>query len=190
VVATDASIGQLRAAGRAAGVAYAAGTAEAAPIRSGCVDLVAVAQALHWLDPAGFGAEVRRVTAPGGVLAVWGYSRIRAEPAIQPLLTRFHDADVGPWWPAERRLVEAGYEGIPLPIAAYVPAPAFQIAARLRLAELLGYLGTWSAVIRYRSLEGRDPLAPFATELAAVWGDPDTARPFEWPIFVRAGEVR
>ena len=38
------------------------------------VDLVTVAQALHWYDMDRFNKEVKRVLKPGGVLAAYGYA--------------------------------------------------------------------------------------------------------------------
>ena len=47
--------------------------ADKVPIDDGTVDLVTVAQALHWFDVSSFYPEVRRVAKPGGILAVWCY---------------------------------------------------------------------------------------------------------------------
>ena len=43
------------------------------------VDLVTVAQAMHWLDPDKFYGEVRRVLRPGGTLAVYGYGNVKLD---------------------------------------------------------------------------------------------------------------
>lgn len=50
----------------------AAGTGEALPLRSGSSDLVTIAQAFHWFQPAPALAEIARVLRPEGWLAlVW-----------------------------------------------------------------------------------------------------------------------
>ena len=59
--------------------------------------------------------------------------------------------------------------------------------AQWGLADLLGYLGTWSAVQRYRRDEGSDPLALVADELAAAWGEPTRLREVTWPLYLHAG---
>ncbi len=46
------------------------GTAEALPLEDASVDLVAVAQAWHWIDPAAAAAEFDRVLACGGAVAI------------------------------------------------------------------------------------------------------------------------
>ena len=188
VVATDASLRQLRAAPREPRVSYLAALAEAAPLPARQVDLITVAQALHWLDLSRFLAEVDRVAAPGAALAIWGYARLRAAPALDVLIDRFHDETVGPYWPAERKLVEEGYQSFRLPIDEVSP-PRLAIEASLTLAELLGYLRTWSAVGKYQSVHGRDPVEALAPELAAGWG-PSVSRRVVWPLFVRAGRWR
>lgn len=186
VVGTDASTAQLRAATPAPRTRYVACLAEATAIAARCVDLVTVAQALHWLDRPRFFAEVDRVIAPGGALAVIGYARLRTEPGIERAVWRFQDKTVGPYWTPERRLVDLGYRGLVIPIEE-VKAPPFAIAAGLTLEGLLGYVGTWSAVTRYREATGQDPMIGLAEELGPLWGDPGQARRVEWPLSVRAG---
>ena len=187
VVGTDASMAQLRAAARAPGLSYLACPAEQTALRGGMVDLVTVAQAFHWLDHERFFAEVGRVIGPGGALAVIGYARISADPEVERAVHRFQDETVGPWWPPERKLVDARYRGIGIPIQE-LPDPGFRIQAELELAELLGYVGTWSAVELYRERLGRDPVPALKAELEPVWGDPGQPRPISWPLFVRAGK--
>ncbi len=186
VVGTDASLAQLRAAGRSDRLGYTACLAEQAALASASIDLVTVAQAFHWLDRERFYGEVSRVIAPGGAFAVVGYARLRAEPAIQEAVHHFQDRTVGSYWPPERELVEAGFAGIPIPIDEAKP-PAFSIESRLTLQELLGYVGTWSAVGRYREQTGQDPMPLLERELEPLWGSPDLPRRIEWPLFLRAG---
>ena len=73
VIASDASRQQLRSASPHPRVHYCAALAERSPIRERWADVVTVAQALHWLDLAGFYAEVRRVLRPGGLFVAWTY---------------------------------------------------------------------------------------------------------------------
>ena len=189
VVGSDASLAQLRAARCDPRVSYLASLAESSALVAGRVDLVTVAQALHWLDLPRFYAEVDRVVAPGAALAIWGYARLTASPKIESAIHRFHDETVGLYWPTERKLVEEGYRSFQIPIREIV-APPFAIEARLTLPALMGYLRTWSAVWNYLSAEGRDPVAALEPELAAVWGDPAVPQPIVWPLFVRAGRWR
>jgi hypothetical protein len=148
---------------------------------------VTVAQALHWLDLPAFYAEADRVLVPGGVLAVWSYATQRLDDgALDAMLTRFYTEVVGPFWPEERRHVEAGYLTLPFPYIE-VQTPEIAMTEQWTLAQLLGYLGTWSATERFRETEGYDPVPRLGEELAQAWGDPDSARRVRWPLSVRAG---
>jgi len=188
VVATDASGEQLARAASHPRVSYREATAEASGLAAGSVDLVTVAQALHWFDFEAFYAEVRRVVVPGGRIAVWCYDTFRGGAGLDEVLVRFYTEIVGPYWPAERQLIEDGYRSLPFPFEE-IPAPDFQIEARWPLERLEGYLGTWSASRRYRREVGSDPLERIRPELAAVWGDPRRARRLVWPLHVRMGKV-
>ncbi len=187
VVATDASRAQIGSAVRAPGVSAWAATAERSAIRTGRVDLIAVAQALHWFDLPAFYDEARRVLRPGGVLAAWTYADPRVEGPPAPVLDAFAD-EVRPYWPPQRGLVDSGYRGIPFPFAE-VAVPAFGMAADWTLDELVGYLGTWSAVGAYRTLRETDPLPGLRATFAEPWGNPATRRRVVWTLSVRAGRV-
>jgi SAM-dependent methyltransferase len=189
VVATDPSIAQLAHAHHARGVTYAAMTAERAGIASHSMDLVTVAQALHWLDRDTFYAEARRVLVPGGVLAVWSYGLGKfGEAALDETIAHFYTVTVGPYWPAERSIIDSGYDTLEFPFAK-LSAPEIPMQASWTLIQFAGYLSTWSAVQRARSASGRDPVPPLLETLARDWGDESVARTIRWPLAVRAGRV-
>jgi SAM-dependent methyltransferase len=189
VIATDASARQLEHAAPHPRIEYRLAAAEASGLPEASADLVTVAQALHWLPVAPFFDEVRRVLAPGGLIAAWGYSlpsllsnRLDAE------LRRFHDEIVGPWWPPERRMVEARYRSVPFPFTE-LSVPAFALEQRWSRRRLEGYLGTWSATTRYRAARRDDPWEQISPAFDAEWPDKDEARVVRWPLFVRAGRA-
>lgn len=185
VVATDASRHQIARAVPHAQVVYRVEPAEATSLDAQSVDAVTVAQALHWLDVDRFYGEVRRVLKPSGVLAVWTYGLLRVTPDVDHVLDRYYHHLVGPHWPPERRHVEAAYRTIPFPFDE-LDVPAFEISARWSLADVQGYLSTWSATQRFKDAEGRDPVEAIGPELEAAWGAADV-RPVRWPLYVRAG---
>ena len=187
VFASDASGGQVRSAARHERVRYLVALAEAVPLRPRSVDLVTVAQALHWLELPEFYAEARRVLRPSGLLVVWTYGRQRVDGgAVDDVLNDFYDRVVGSYWPPERRWVETGYRTLQFPFEEIrIAAPP--MAAEWSLAQLLGYIGTWSAVARCREVTGVDPLVKLAGRLAAVWGGASASRRIEWPLSVRGG---
>jgi hypothetical protein len=187
IVATDASAAQVDNAVAHPRVRYAVARAEASALADHSVDLVTVAQALHWLDLDAFYAELHRVARPRAVFAAWTYSLADADPDVDPLVAAFYQ-EMGPWWPPERVHVEDGYRSLPFPFEPIV-APVFEIRAAWPLERLLGYFSTWSAVNRYRRERGSDPLSELRARLARVWGDPTRARPVRWPLHLRVGRV-
>ena len=186
VLASDASRGQLRSAEPAPRVRYFAGLGESAPLPARSIDLVTVAQAMHWLDPARFTAEAGRVLAPGGALAVWGYGMLRVEGPVGRTMARFYTETVGSYWPPERAIVEEGFRSVSLPIHEATPPP-LAMEAGLTLDALAGYVRTWSAVGRYITAHARDPVAELVEELGPLWGPPEQPRLVRWPLAIRAG---
>ncbi|MBA3345211.1 MAG: class I SAM-dependent methyltransferase [Gemmatimonadales bacterium] len=187
VIATDASRSQVERATPHPRVSYSQASAEASGLPAGSAALITVAQALHWLDLPGFYAEARRVLAPGGLLAVWTYGRHRVDGGpIDALLNQFYDQIVGPYWAPERRHVESGYRTLPFPfdeLALDVPP----MVACWTLPQMLGYMGTWSAVVRCAEVTGSNPVPALGDRLAPHWNAGAPVRRLEWPLYVRAG---
>lgn len=185
VVATDASEAQIANATRHPRVEYRVAEASASGLPDGAVDLATAAQALHWFDRTAYFAELARVLRPGGLLAVWCYELAAVTPEVDYVVDHLYREVLGPWWTADRRLVEEGYRSIKLPWSD-VEVPAFRIEAELAMSEFAGYIGTWSARRRYRDGTREDPMPAFVDRLARVWGDPGQRRPVTWPLAVRA----
>lgn len=186
VVATDASAGQLAHAEPHPRVLYRVAVAGASGMAPSSVDLVTVAQAIHWFDVAAFWREVKEALAPNGVVALLSYDLVRAGPEIDAVLDHLYRDVLGPWWPPERRIVETGIASLPFPFRE-LEAPAFAIEAAWTLDEMVGYLGTWSAARRYQRATGEDPLAAVRDELTAAWGPPGSVRSLSWPLVLRVG---
>ena len=187
VVATDPSEEQVRNAFAHPRVAYHVAPAEEPGLESASVDLVTVAQALHWFDLPRFFAQAQRVLRPGGVLAAWCYGLMSVSPEVDRVVNRFYFDTVGPFWPPERAMVDDEYRSLPLPASLEgVDAPVFVMEQAWPLDGVLGYLGTWSAVRRYALERGEDPVAAVAPLLAAAWeGDPREPRVVRWPLHPR-----
>lgn len=188
VFATDASAGQIANAPPHPRVEFVVAPAEKCPLPDSSVDLVTVAQALHWFDHDQFYAEVRRVCRPGGLLAVWTYDFHEVGADVDPLLDKLQTEFIRPYWPAERAFVQAGYRNIPFPFPE-LPVPVFVMSAEWDLPRLLGYMNTWSAVRQYEKEHGTNPIGLVAAELSRGWGDPATVRTVRWRFHVRIGRV-
>jgi SAM-dependent methyltransferase len=189
VLATDASPQQIAQARPHASVRYEVAPAERAPLPDAAVDLVTVAQALHWFNRPRFYAEVRRVARPGGILAAWSYGLHAISPEVDAVVHRLYAEILGEYWPPERRWVEEEYKTLWFPFEEVV-APSFPMTERWDFARLLGYLGTWSATQRYQQAKhGADPLDLVRAGLRDAWGDPNREREILWPLYLRIGRV-
>jgi SAM-dependent methyltransferase len=185
VIATDASEKQIANAQSRKLVDYRVAPAENSGIQSGTLDLIMVAQALHWFDLGRFYAEARRVLKPDGILAASAYNLLRVEPVIDEVVNRYYYEVVGPFWPAERKLVEQ-FADLPFPFREIGP-PKFEMTAQWNLDHLLGYLQTWSSTQRFIAAKGTDPLEQIIDELRTAWGDSQQTRNVTWPLVLRIG---
>lgn len=188
VEATDASAEQISHAEPHPRICYSVAPAEASGLPTGSVSLVTVAQALHWFDFERFYAEVRRVAKADALCTAWCYGLCAIAPAVDEVVRRFYVGKVGPFWPPERRFIDERYRTLPFPFP-QVQLPAFAMTAEWTLTDFMGYLGTWSAVQRYRRQHGNDPLAEIAGELSEAWDEPDRSRTVRWPLDLLAGFV-
>jgi SAM-dependent methyltransferase len=177
VHATDVAAEQVAAAVSHPRVQYSVAPAEHSGLASASVDLVTVAQALHWFDVDAFYAEARRVGRPGALLAVWNYPRPRFVDAdLDSVFVDFYSNVVGPYWPAGRRHVEANYTTLPFPFRE-IPHPEFGLELDWPFDQVIGYVSSWSATARYRKALGTDPVPLLRDALGAVWpGAGATAR--------------
>lgn len=188
VIATDASSSQIEHATPDPRINYRVCPAESSELNDRSIDLVTVAQALHWFDRPRFWEEVRRVLQPNGVIAVWTYVMIEIAPAIDEIVRRFYSGVVGPYWPPERRITEERYRTIEFPFAEFA-APSFVIEQSVTLDDVAGYVRTWSATRAFIKRQGEDPVERLVSELGPAWGDPRQSRLGRWPVAMRVGRI-
>jgi SAM-dependent methyltransferase len=188
VIATDASEKQIANAQSHKRVKYRVAPAENSGIGSETIDLIMIAQALHWFDLDRFYAEAWRVLKPDCVLAASAYNLLHIEKAIDEVVNRYYHEVVGPFWPPERELVEQ-FASLSFPFHE-IAAPKFEMTARWNLDHLLGYLRTWSSTQRFIAAKGGDPLEQITDDLRHTWGKPGQTRTVTWPLIMRIGRKR
>nr|WP_298173464.1 class I SAM-dependent methyltransferase [uncultured Pseudomonas sp.] len=188
VLGSDSSVEQLRAADPK-GVELFAARAEAQPLGGASLDLIVVAQALHWFATPAFFAEVGRLLKPEGLFCAWCYSLMRIDSDLDGLMDEFYSHTLNGHWPAGRQSVDAGYRDIQSPFAPLEPPP-LAIEATWSFDHLLGYLRTWSAVQGWERQHGRDPVADLTPELRDAWGNINTPRFIRWPLHFLAGKQK
>ncbi len=188
VRATDASRAQIERAVPHERITYAVASAHDSGLPDGSVDLITVAQALHWFDVDAFHAEATRVLTRNGVIAEWTYALLDV-PSCEPIAAAVNalDARLRDWWPPERVHVDNGYGDLAFPFSP-IDVGAQLMHADWSREQLVGYLGTWSAVTRYRAERSDDPLAEVVSVIEAQWGAVER-RQITWPLTVRVGTV-
>ncbi len=189
VVASDGSRRQLEHARRHRRVHYRVALAEASGLPSRSVDLITVAQALHWFDLPRFYTEARRVLKPGGLFAAWCYDLTVISPRIDSLLARYHRRTMKPFWSSRVRLANNHYRNIPFPFRE-LEAPSFTAEACWNLEEVMGYLMSWSSTQRFLDVRGYSPTDTLREKIHAAWGDPSSRRRVLWPLYLRLGHAR
>ena len=188
VVATDASAAQIAEAVPHPRVRYAVAPAEVSGLADGSVDCAVAAQAAHWFDLDAYYREVRRVARPGGLVALVTYAVMEVDPQIEKLVEQFYWHTLEGHWPPERKLVEEGYRSLPFPFEP-VKAPGLALEHRWNADQMLGYVGTWSAVQSLKKAGRGNELERFGQELRAAWGDRAQERVVRWPLSLRLGRV-
>eukprot|EP00958_Prasinococcus_capsulatus_P000622 scaffold49_cov409-Prasinococcus_capsulatus_cf.AAC.22 len=92
-------------------IEYQREPAEELNVEHGTVDLIAVAQALHWFEHDKFYRRAYQVLKDGGVLCAWGYERCdMGNEAAQKVFHEIYEDILGKYWSPRRRLVEREYE--------------------------------------------------------------------------------
>lgn len=168
-------------------ITYQCAPAEHLPLANGSASLITAAQAAHWFDLPAFYGEVRRVGAPGSILALISYGVPNLEPTLNDRFQKFYWDEIGPYWPPERKQVDTGYATINFPFEELTP-PSLEIRLEWHLSKFLGYLLTWSAVQRAKEAGQEEVLLKFANEIAESWGDGNIPRTIVWPINMRIGK--
>ncbi len=188
IIATDASAKQIAAAVATPNIDYRVTGAFDSGLDTDSVDVVTVAQALHWFAGDAFFNEARRALRPGGLLCVWAYGLQRISPEIDPAIDDFYWNTLDGYWPPERAHIDDLYQSLPFP-SPELETPELAMRIDWTLGEFLSYVNTWSAVRRRESEMGRDPIAELRTALRDPWGNSDARRTVSWPLIVRAARL-
>ncbi|MBL0356499.1 MAG: class I SAM-dependent methyltransferase [Chitinophagaceae bacterium] len=188
VIATDISSKQLDNAEKAMNVFYSLQPAEHTDIENNTIDLITVAQAIHWFQFDEFYAEARRVSASNAVLAVWCYTLLRINEPINEIMDEYHFTELANYWDAERKYVDERYRNIPFPFEK-IETPSFAIQKHWTIDELEGYLNTWSALQKYIAANGCNPVPELIKKLAPHWGNA-AKQEIIFPIHLLLGTIK
>jgi hypothetical protein len=189
VIASDASEKQIQNKFERQNILYDTFPAEKASISDNSVDLITIAQGLHWFNFEQFYSEVRRVSKKGAIIAAWSYAMHKITPEIDKITDRldFGGDILGDYWAKEIRYVQEDYATIPFPFEE-ITAPKFIISTEWNLDQLLNYLNTWSAIQKYRLEKNADPLILIKNAIKPFWKDIEK-KTVTWTINLKIGKV-
>ncbi|KAL6987253.1 hypothetical protein U1Q18_013004 [Sarracenia purpurea var. burkii] len=159
VVATDTSQKQLDFAPKLPNIRYQCTTPTISTAELGrivatesTVDLVTVAQALHWFDLPTFYHQVKWVLKkPHGVIAAWCYTIPRINASVDAVFHPFYAAEALPYFEPARELVDDEYRGIEFPFEAvgggadHTGPFEFTTGRVMDLEAFFRYIRSWSA---------------------------------------------
>ncbi|KAJ1404190.1 S-adenosyl-L-methionine-dependent methyltransferase [Sesbania bispinosa] len=201
VIATDVSEKQLEFATKLPNVRYqhTPSTMSMAELEQkvapqGTIDLVTIAQAIHWFHLPNFYQQVKWVLKkPHGVIAAWCYHIPRFSDAVDLILDQLYSSDAGPYWDPSIKLIDNNYRSIDFPFEPVDGADhtgPFEFVAEtvMDLDDLLTFIRTWSAyqTAKEKGLEllGEDVVEKFKL----AWGE-DGQKVAKFPIYMRIGRV-
>lgn len=158
-------------------------------LKDSSVDLVTIAQALHWLDLDKFYSEVRRVVKPGGVFVAYGYgNNILDNGQAQSLVNEFYSCLLGPYWDKQRKHIDEHYKRMEHPFKDWqrVEKEDLCIHRKMPVDAYIGYLSTWSAWRSYlKKYPNSDELETLRKKFVEIYKGSDLS--VRWPIFMLIG---
>lgn len=203
VVATDTSPKQLEFAPKLPNIRYQCtppklSTAELEEniAAESTVDLVIIAQALHWFDFPTFYQQVKWVLKkPNGVIAAWCYTVPEFNPSFDAVFQRFYKVDSHPHWEPERKLVDNKYETIDFPfepVDGLDHTEPFQFKAEtvMDLEGFFTYIRSWSSYQTAKQ-KGVELLNEnVVKEFTFAWNEDGISKKVAiFPIHLRIGKV-
>ncbi len=79
------------------------------------------------------------------------------------------------------------YATIPFPFEES-SAHAIEMSAVWNLADVEGFLHSWSSSQEFARVRGYDPVGEIHARLSSAWGPHDRGRLVRWPLYIRIGK--
>ncbi|OMO58142.1 Methyltransferase type 11 [Corchorus capsularis] len=203
VIATDTSPTQLEFAAKLPNIRYQ----QTSPVMSmaeleekvgpeSSVDLVTIAQAMHWFDLPVFYKQVKWVLKkPHGVIAAWCYTTPEVSDSIDKIFQKYYQ---NPYWDPQRKLVDDKYASIDFPFEPVNGAEStgpfefeFAIERLMDLEDYFTYLRSWSAYEKAKQ-KGVELLSDDVVEdFKRAWSEDGNngQKLVKYPVYLRIGKV-
>ncbi|XP_020236002.1 putative methyltransferase DDB_G0268948 [Cajanus cajan] len=201
VIATDASEKQLEFATKLPNVRYqhtpstmSMTELEQMVAPRGTIDLVTIAQALHWFDLPTLYQQVKWVLKkPHGVIAAWCYYLPRVNSDVDTILDQLYSISASPYWDSACTLFDDKYRSIDFPFelvdgADHTGPFEFVTETVMDLDDFLTYIKSWSAYQTAKE-KGVELLGDDVVQkLKLAWGEGDK-KMVKFPVYLRIGRV-
>ncbi|PKI32599.1 putative methyltransferase DDB_G0268948 [Punica granatum] len=159
------------------------------------LDLVTIAQALHWFDLPTFYQQVKwALKKPNGLIAAWCYTVPEVNGLVDSVFRPFY-ADSDPFWDPARKLVDNEYRGIDFPFEPVEGADStgpfrFVSERAMTLTEYFTYIRSWSAYQTAKG-EGVELLSSNVIEkFERAWNeDGNSPKIVKFPVYLRIGRT-
>ncbi|KAJ9695431.1 hypothetical protein PVL29_010746 [Vitis rotundifolia] len=202
VVGTDTSQNQLEFAAKLPNIRYqytspvmTIADLQGSVAAQSSVDLVTIAQAMHWFDLPKFYQQVEWVLKkPHGVIAAWCYTVPEVNESVDLVFEKFY-ADSNPYWDPARDLVNDKYRSIEFP---FKPVDGeddtgpfrFKTERIMDLEAYFTYIRSWSSYQTAKK-EGVELLRNDVIEdFERAWNeDGKSKKVVTHPIYLRIGKV-
>ncbi|KAM0947972.1 putative trans-aconitate 3-methyltransferase [Dioscorea sansibarensis] len=159
------------------------------------VDVVTVAQALHWFANPEFFSLVKHVLKPNGVFAAWCYTLPSVDAEVDQVMKRLYKKS-SPFWSPERKLVDEEYRSIEFPFEPVAGEEStgpfkFKTVKMMELGEYMTYIRSWSS---YQTAKGKGVellTEEVVDELVKAWGGhgEEGVKMVNYPILLRIGKI-
>jgi 2-polyprenyl-3-methyl-5-hydroxy-6-metoxy-1,4-benzoquinol methylase len=172
-------------------------------LKRNCVDLITVAQALHWFDFPKFHQTVKEMLNPnGGIYAAVGYDLPKISPNVDQLVMNYYDNVIGKYWETNRRHVETHYKNIPFPefekdeeldVEKLFPPEALCISLEWKFEDLIAYLNSWSATQSAIKQTGKHPLKDspkLVEDMHDAWNLNGNSYNVKFPLFFKVFKMK
>ena len=185
VYASDISQKQLDQTEPSANIQYKLESCEACTLPNHSVDLITIAQALHWFNFDKFYKEAKRVLKPGGIIVAIGYGLLKINKELDQIIQTFYTQSIGSYWDLERKHVDNFYESIPFPFEP-IEIENYVMKYQWTAADLIGYLNTWSAVQHFQKPNKQNPVELIEPQIKSGFHGAEKLE-VKFPLFNLAG---
>lgn len=170
VIGTDISQEQIDNAQKNDNIIYKVESSSLSSLGNSSIDLITVAQAIHWFEFDTFYSEVKRVSKPNAIIAIIGYELLSISKEIDECVFDFYSNKLNDYWDDRRRYIDEQYSTIPFPFEE-VKIPQYNCKLHWNRDQLMGYLSTWSAVKKYKQKNGINPMGELKEQIYRLWNE-------------------